>query len=233
MKVTLKIHSRFKGKLAKKMNEALAATMASGAAKVGEMLAKIANDHLHSTASLYTDALPGSISAMATRIVIKLDGVAKDIEKGYPSRDMKPQLLASPNAKTSVKGVRYVDIPFQHSLKSLPSAIKAKVQASVKTERVAARWEGRSERSSLRVTGRMSPTDAKHTTSIHSEMLRSKVAGGKSALQTIRRVSSNSDAQAWHHPGYTGLHALRQLKNFPKLVLRSIFKKEMAKRGLK
>lgn len=220
------------------MNDALAATMVVGASKVVEVLSKIADTKLHNTAKLFTDALAGAVTATATRIVVKMEGVAKDIEVGYPSRDLKPKLLASPNAKTSEKGNRYIDVPFKHEMRAnvrsqgMPPLVKAQIQAAVQTERISARWGGRAERNPLRVTGTIPAASSKHVTSVYSDMLRTR-SSGKSSYQTIRRISSNSDANAWWHPGYEGLRALRQLKNFPKLVLKSIFKREMVKRGLR
>lgn len=239
LKATLKIHSRFKGKLSKKMNDALAATMTAGVPKVVEVLSKVAQSKLHSTSKLYVAGLAEAITATTTMIKIKLEGVTKDLESGYPARDMKPKLLASQGVKTGANGERYADVPFRHAIKagavryqSMPPEIKAKVQEAVKAERVSARWSGREERNPLRVTGKLPTQNPKHATSIHSDMIRTKT-GAKSTYQTIRRISSNSDAKSWWHPGFEGIKALRQLKNFPRLVLKSIFNRELVKRGLK
>jgi hypothetical protein len=111
--------------------------------------------------------------------------------------------------------------------------MKARVQASVKAERIAANAQGREEKNPLRVTGKMPAANPKHQTSIHSDMIKTaRQAGSRtsSTYQTIRRVSSNSDPQSWIHPGYEGLHAIRKVKSRLLDALKSILKRELKRK---
>lgn len=242
VKATLKIHSRFRGKLERKVKSALAAAMSRGVPRAVELLGRAAESKLHRTAQTYKRLLAGAVTSTEDSLTIEMTGALEGLEKGYPPRDMKPALLASANAKTSEDGGRYVDVPFRHGLtgnsrfQGMPTEIKDRVQAVVRNERSKAAAQGRDERNPLRVTGKLPATNSKHATSIHSNMIRTAYSVGKSnraSYETVRRVSSKSDSQSWRHPGFAGVHALRQAKTQILTVVREFFQKEMLRRGLK
>lgn len=243
MKVKVKIHSRLKTRIAGKVREALSATMARMEPLAIDALSRIADAQLHRTAKLYKAELPEMVTATDTGLKIELQGVTKDLEKGYPARDMKRELLSSPNAKTDANGKKYLDIPFRHATdenatryQGMPTEIKNQVRAKVNAEKRAAERQDRPERNPLRVTGKLPATSPKHATSIYSDMMRvAKRAGGKvsSTYHTIRRISSNSDAQAWWHPGFIGIHALQTVEGELKQLMQQIFSSELQKQGLK
>lgn len=236
MKVTLNLHSRYKGRLAGKIRDAIATVAPQVVERAVAILSDVAEAKLSRNARTYQKALLEAVSVTTAGLKIKLTGFAKDLENGFPARDLKPELLASDNVKQGKEG-RYIDVPFRHALEAnatrfqgMPPEIKARVQATVRSERNAARAQGREERNPLRVTPKLPAANEKHTTSIHSQMLRMVNQSGKQATskyQTIRRVSENSDAQAWRHPGFEGIHALwwakvKLTKMFETLVLREL-----------
>lgn len=242
VKASLKIHSRFRDKLERKAKAAMAAAMAQVVPKAIDLIGRIAEGKLHKTASTYKQLLSGAITASSDNLVISMDGVLKGLEQGYSARDMKPELLASANAKTAKDGSRYVDVPFRHAMtensryQGMPAEIKARVQSAVRAERATASSEGRDVRNPLRVTGSLPATNAKHATSIHSDMIRTSYSVGKqdrASYETVRRVSSKSDPSAWRHPGFRGVHAIRDAKNQILKLVKEFFDREMQRRGLK
>lgn len=256
MKVMLRIHSRLKARIVGRVREATIATFERAAPHAVEALSRVADAKLESTAALYKEGLRDAVSITTKGLKIELSGITKDLEVGFPARDMKPGLLKSPGAKQGKNG-RYVDIPFRHKLSGMPMGVKTAVQAKVRAERAQAKQEGRAERSPMRVTGRMAGgTNAqqriqflktsrgnalatsnmlhlvKHKTSIHSNMMRTK-QGTSGRYSTIRRISANSDAQAWWHPGFKGIQALKQVEPELKQMMKQTFKQELARRGAK
>jgi len=243
MRVKVKIHSRLKARLAAKARDALATTFARMVPVAIDALSREADAKLHRTAKLFKAELPDSVTATDTALHIKLTGIAKDLDQGYPARDMKRELLASPNAKTGANGNRYIDVPFRHATdenavryQGMPNEIKNKVQAAVRAERRNADAEDRAMKNPLRVIGKLPAESPKHATSIYSDMMRvAKRVGGRvsSAYYTIRRVSKNSDAQAWWHPGFAGIRALKAVETELQKVMQHVFKSELHKRGFK
>lgn len=256
MKVKLQIHSRFKARIVGKVRDAAARAMVHTTTFAIDTISRIADAKLHKTAKLYKQALPAAITVSGSTMTIALTGAAKDLETGYPARDMKPAMLASPSAKTAADGGRYADVSFRHATKTtatrfagMPSEIKARVQASVNAERTAAQNEGRAERNPLRVTGSMPGSvneqqrynkkggtrqvDVQHKTSIYSDMLKTAKAAGGSTYNTIRRISENSDPQAWYHPGFEGIRALKQAESEIRAKLTQFFKRELRSKGMK
>jgi hypothetical protein len=243
MRVKVKIHSRLRQRLAGQVRDALATTVTRMVPVVVTALSRVADAKLHRTAKLYKAELPESITATSTGLKIELTGVARDLEIGYPARDMKQEMLSSPKAKTGADGGKYIDVPFRHATnekavryQGMPQEIKNRVMAAVKTERRSAAEEGRAERNPLRVTGKLPAQSPKHATSIHSDMMRvARQAGSRvsSTYHTIRRLSSKSDAQAWWHPGFSGIRALRDVKSELEQAMKAIFKSEATRRGFK
>lgn len=243
MKIALSIHSRLKAKLVGKVREATAAVMERAVPFAIDSLSRIADAELHGTAKDYKDGLRDAVTTKNGTLKIELKGIAKDLEVGYPARDMKTDLLSSSGAKQGKNG-KYIDIPFSHKTSSMPSNVKARAQAAARTETRKAKEENRAERNPLRVTGKMpggtnvqqrfnkrggtKQVEVQHKTSIFSSMLRTKL--GKSAsFSTIRRISSNSDPQSWHHPGYKGLHALKRIKSELRTMIRQAYKQELTR----
>lgn len=249
MKVTVQIHSRLKARLSRKAREALTATTQRMAPIALNTITRYASTKLRHTADAYIAALPDSIHIEENALLIELESPAREIELGYPARDMKPGLLNSANVKTSKDGSKYVDIPFSHKYSTFPEAIQSRVNRSIRRERASAAEQDRQEQNPLRVTrklpgsehtqsrrdkrGRTKDVTVSRKTSLWSDMIRTAAKAGKASYETIRRVSSKSDAQSWWHPGADGVHVLKLVKDELKDVMAHIFKDEMMKRGLK
>lgn len=256
MRVTLKIHSQLRAKISRTAREAAAVTMKKAVKVAIDALSRVADATLHKTAPEFKAMLPESVIATDTALLIELQGIAKDLDKGFPARDMKAEMLASPGAKTGKNGGRYIDVPFKHQVESryagMPSQLKTRVKAVVQKERRDARSEGREMHNPLRVLGSMpgrtnqqtrfntkgraTQINVKHKTSIYSDMFRMAKKVGSTvsgSYQTIRRISANSDPQSWFHPGFQGIRALKQVEKELRQALQTMFKAELLRSGLK
>lgn len=248
MKVSLKIHSRLLARLSTQARKAATAAIAKTAVAAVDTISRIADAKLGKTAQAFKDALADAVTVNSTGLRIELTGLAKELNDGYPARDMKSDLLASPNAKVSKKGARYIDIPFRHTLKTLPGSVRNSVERQVTRELSAARSEGRPAQSPLQVVGTLpgqtntqqrfnsrggsKEVQVKQQTSIYSQMFR-VARGSTGSYQTIRRVSENSEKQSWWHPGFEGIRALQQAKTEIQRTLQMFLKQELAGNGLK
>lgn len=250
MKVTLKIRSQLAARLSAQVRSAAAVAIQKTAVAAVDILSKIADAKLGHSADDFKNALPDAISAEKTSLKIELTGFAKDLNDGFAARDMKPDLLASPGAKTSATGGRYIDIPFKHTLKTLPGSIRTSVERQVSKELSSAKSEGRPTQSPLRVVGSLPgqvnsqqrfnskgttrQVDVKQKTSIYSDMFRVAKNKASGSYQTIRRISDNSDKQSWWHPGFEGIRALEQAKSELHKRLETFFREELKKsKGMK
>jgi len=256
MKMTLRIHSRLKTRLVGAVREATDAVMVRAAPFAVDALSRVADAKLHDTAGAYKEGLRDAVQVSGGALKIELIGLTKDLEIGYPARDLKLEMLNSSSAKQGKSG-KYVDVPFKHVMSRGPkqshgvtAAVKSKVQTVVRAERSQARLEGREQRSPLRVTGSMPGgtnvqqrygkrgkaepwlTMVSHKTSIFSNMIRTKV-GKSGKYSTIRRISENSDPQSWWHPGFKGINALKDIKTDLRNVMRQMYKQELSRKGMK
>jgi hypothetical protein len=140
------------------------------------------------------------------------------IETGQPARDMKPQLLGSPKAKTGKNGKRYITIPFRHGtpgtvgMQAMPMNVYREAQQlgfsrrnnilkSFFTGRKYT-WGGRLGNSAQ---GQLSHSGghpgARYTWK--SGMYSGMVRMGKNRhtqYLTFRRISENSDPRSWQFP---------------------------------
>ena len=134
----------------------------------------------------------------------------------------------------------------------MPAEIKARVQAAVRAENVSAASEGRAVQNPLRVTGSLPAgvnvqqrfnskggtreVTVQHQTSIHSDMIKTSraIGGGRtsSTYNTIRRISEKSKPQAWWHPGFAGIRALKQVEVELRRKMAQLLKRELGSRGL-
>jgi hypothetical protein len=243
--VTIQIRSlQLKARLQSKVRKVLAKTMDKMVSVALDALSTVADAKLQLMAQTYKAELAEAISATPTGLQISLSGVGKDLEVGYPARDMKPDLLASSEAKTGKDGGRYVDVPFEHSTESgryngMPAEIKSRVQAAVKRGalRVTKQFAGEvHQQKRYDDRGKTKTVKVERKTSIYSDMFRTSRRIGKkvaSSYQTIRRVSSRSPSRSWWHPGFGGIHALKEVEGKLKEKMRELFKIEMTRSGIK
>ena len=142
------------------------------------------------------------------------------IEEGWSGGDMKPQLLASPKAKTGANGT-YLDIPFRHQVPGtkgihgeamgkahsrlgvMQEAEAQKMGNSIYQEaKKLSAYTSRTSEGGRLAAGKSPKLKEHHATDIHADMVRKSAGASGSEYRTFRRVSSNSDAQAWIHPGF-------------------------------
>lgn len=147
---------------------------------------------------------------------------AEMIEEGYGPFDMKPGLLKSPKARVDRNGNRYITIPFRHNVPEagatgapMPQNIYNQARKLDFSEitgrnpwgRFTYLWGGRigqmeqGRQVKPQVGGMTAPYQWK--TSPFSGMVRMKdsATNRSGGYLTFRRVSVNSDPNAWWHPG--------------------------------
>lgn len=141
------------------------------------------------------------------------------IEKGYEPFDMKPGLLASPKAKTSKSGKKYITVPFRHgvpgtsTIPTMPPRVYEQARRLAYSRRNNAikafftgrkyTWGGRLEEDLTGQRSHIPPHPGKGYTwksGQYAGMVRMG-RGRHTQYMTFRRVSENSDPQSWHHPG--------------------------------
>ncbi|WP_052269367.1 hypothetical protein [Geobacter anodireducens] len=170
--------------------------------------------------------------------VVAASHIAKDLEYGKGPWDMKPMLLGGPKVKTGKNGSRYNTIPFRHgtspkhapnsNFKPMPKDIYAearKLKASVRDgNRIV--WGGKLTGTEERYApGKTPSTGYQHKAGRFEGMVRIEKEyerATQSKYLTFRRVSSNSDPQAWVHPGYKAHHIARGVATHCEPAVRAI-----------
>jgi hypothetical protein len=174
--------------------------------------------------------------------MITLTGsLPNDIENGKGPYDMKPGLLAGPNAKTTKGGVRVNTVPFRHGTpgttgkrvgapmplthmtdkgKKASFIYTAAKKLKVSTETA---WGGRTDnfggygmKTQMPVSGGR-PGAYSWKSSPYAGMVKiAKTYGKKTQHQyaTFRRVSDNSDPNSWWHPGIEARHFAVHVSNY-------------------
>ena len=154
---------------------------------------------------------------------------AAALEYGTSARDMKPSLLASPKAKTSKSGGRYLIIPFRHGvpgsqgLPAMPQSIYAQARklehyGASKAHLGPSPWGQRTQLpvgqtrlpSGLLVGGQPGPYTWK--TGLYSGMVRAGTPRHSQYI-TFRVVSSHSDPASWWYPGFSARHIRQNALN--------------------
>lgn len=190
------------------------------------------------------------------------DRLIKMIEEGSPPFDMKPDMLNSPKAKTSKKGTRYITIPFRVATPGaigesevfagkMPSPIYqiaknkplikdtpggGKRSAGISLKEIPEQFQLKKTRAAIADNkGNALFESYQHKNSIYEGIIKQQDATtGQNTYRSFRRVSENSDENAWIHPGIEK-HALimRSLGNFNTADEMSLLiDEEFSKKGL-
>ncbi len=180
-----------------------------------DRIASEAAKKLHSTFADYEHGLNDarSVTHAPNSVEIRLVGAsANALERGYGPFDMKPGFLSAAKKHTK-SGSPYMDIPFRHGLpgstvlKPMSQSASADMAAAVKKLGAAA------DSQKVRLKARTKPgaeQPAHHKVGLYDQLTRIPKTYEKATqptFKTFRRVSVNSAAEAWKHPGYSGVHA--------------------------
>ncbi|BET57905.1 hypothetical protein [Geobacter sp. 60473] len=205
---------------------------------VPEIRANINLRQLYADSIALGEQLSNPNSGLFRRSVVTTKQIARDLEYGKGPWDMKPMLLGGPKAKTGKNGSRYNTIPFRHgtspkhapnsNFKPMPKDIYAearKLKASVRDgNRIV--WGGKLTGTEDRYTPGKNPTTGyQHKSGRFEGMVRIEKEyerATQSKYLTFRRVSSNSDPQAWVHPGYKAHHIARGVATHCEPAVRAI-----------
>ncbi len=98
--------------LEKALVEEAAAATRNLAAMAHAHALELANQRLHTRRQMFVDAL--RIAEVDGVVALELDARAVWIDEGLPPRSLLDDLLASPKAKTSADGSKYMVVPFEH-----------------------------------------------------------------------------------------------------------------------
>lgn len=227
-KLSTKIHSNLSSALQKKalpaVQKAVQSALPKAASRVSAFLVKQARSISASTGEAYERALaPSSINITNKGITITLaDNVARAREHGMDAHDMKPYLLK--HGRVGKNGTLYVDIPFSHSAKQVPKAIR---QRLYKVSRVRMVTPGAVVKKKMH--GKAFKMTVRHARGIFDDMM--KRSGGGYA--TIRRVSTKSPSSSWWHPGFKGLNLIKKSEEEIRKIVKQTIAEELQPLGVK
>lgn len=232
------------------------AVVASAMPKLGALaidrLTVEAQRTLHTTASDYVRGLqePDSLKASEAGVVVTLVGeLPQALERGFNAFDLKSKLLQHAKRFTR-SGAPYVDVPFRHGasadatrLQGMPADTYAAIQqvfqeakesGSSGRVRLRQRTPGASFTRNLRFGDKIIPTAVQHKRGLYDDMIRtaSNVSSG-GQYRTIRRISENSDATSWWHPGFRGVHIFDKVMPTLEPTLKTILSDSLKNAGFK
>lgn len=194
-----------------------------------------ANNNLHTARLEYISNINVVDEGFAQGAVVLTGELANAIESGKPSWDMKPDLLAGPNAKQSKSGSTYNTVPFTHGTPSaLPEnfsnimpeevykvAKKKDVGQPIKKGDLPKKFQ-QPQVKKITMPGTNAIKEYQHKHSIHEGITKKKDSVTKqNSYTSFRRVSSKSDPMAFWHPGFEKRDLFgKTLANFdvPKIV---------------
>lgn len=222
-------------KLRPAVERATKAAMPRVAALVIDHVSIEADKKLQTTAGQFKAAFqqPGAVTLTDTGVAIAFtDPFALALEKGFQAFDIKAKMLAKAR-KFTKGGSPYVDVPFQHAavgesrMQALPAEVRFAMNTAVARAQTEARKAGATREEVATQTVRLPrktpgrkftrtlmfgssavETSVEHKRGIHDDLLRTAVMGSKRAIssyKTIRRISANSAATSWWHPGFKGV----------------------------
>jgi hypothetical protein len=146
-------------------------------------------------------------------VVVELD-YADKLERGFSTYDMKPGMLNSPKVKFTkpdpadpgANTEPYIDVPFEHAEAGIPKAVKSEVKKTGTALGLIRLGKGLG-RAQAGIRSKIAPRelgleDYTWRTGLFANLTR-KVSGpeNRGKYMTFRRISGNSDASSWIHPG--------------------------------
>ena len=197
MKVTVKLPRSLEKKLRGAGERAVSALVAYAR----DRMTHLAQQHLRRTAQTYTNGI-GTPVVNGGRAVIALNGALPTmLERSSGPYDLKKML----------KGRRYVDIPFRHgtpdstSLPAMPKPVYNTMRAMAQGAKGRVRGPSPMPGGALPQTKKTEFGTYRHRVGKHASMLRVPPKYGaatQAQYVTFRRMSQNSAASSWIHPGF-------------------------------
>lgn len=157
---------------------------------------------------LDSDGFSGSVQLNGT--------LANKIESGFDAFDIKIGFGKSRKITKTKTGGWYLTIPFRHTVPTSNGTFGAPMPQSV--YKIAKKL---SPNGKLSISGgnKTSWTGYKHKSNIYDglqRIVKSYQNSTQSQYYTFRRVSNNSDAGSWWHPGYKGARIAESIMPFAK-----------------
>jgi hypothetical protein len=188
-------------------------------ARFAQKLEKVVEQNLGSTRTIFTNAIKViDTGKLMGRVLIDYsqNKLIKKIEEGSPAWDMKPALLASPKAKTTKSGSRYISVPFKWGNSEavtmsnvMPEEIY-EVAKTLKDRQYITFNSLPSDFQSLQSRDEITDSAGKtlfekytHKNSIFQGIQKTTDSvTGQNTYNSFRRVSEKSNPSAWIHPGF-------------------------------
>ncbi len=189
---------------------------------------------------------PGAVIVTAKEVTITIsDPVVVAVERGAQAFDMKAKLLA--RGKPAKGGGVYVDVPIRHKAGSVPQAMRTAARRAARTFggigelRMPAKTQGKSftrvlHRGPISQALGVGPKkqDVKHKRGVRDDLIRksSRRSTGSISVRytTVRRISSNSLASSWWHPGFKARRALDDVLSGAKREIAAIIRDAVAEK---
>lgn len=195
--------------------------------QVRDIWKDMAKSRLHSAKNEYLDALGDdsiTITDGGLSGKIKLtSSIAKLLEEGTPPYDLKDGFRKSSKVKVTKTGDWYLDVPIRYGTpnsttqsSNLPYGIYNVMKKTEKWGRYAGdgfKWS----------PVQSATTGYQYSTSVYGGLTKVPMNSAGRNLNTYlvwRRVSANSNAGAWIHPGFQGAHILDSIKSQARAITR-------------
>lgn len=188
---------------------------------------KQVTSNLRQTKQAYLNAINVEYPNELTAVFV-LDGrgenkLALKIEMGSAPFDMKEGILASPNARKTVDGKPYVNVPFRPATSQaiaesaifsskLPFEVEQLAKGAdrpLSTSDLPAQFQKPGRRAAIDRMGVNVPA-YDHQFPLYQGLQRSKIGSG---YRTFRRVSEASDILSWYHKGFDQKNLMNKALN--------------------
>jgi hypothetical protein len=189
---------------------------------------------------------PHAVDVTAKEVTLTIDDpVVVAVERGAAAFDMKTKLLA--RGKPAKGGGVYADVMISHKAGTVPQAMRtagrraARSFGGVGELRMPAKTPGRTFTRSLnrgpisQALGTMPKKQGvEHKRGVRDDLIRKSARRSATTVSvrytTIRRVSSNSPASSWWHPGFKARRALDDVLPGAKREIAAIIRDAVAEK---
>lgn len=160
--------------------------------------------------------------------IIYLNNEVNYLEDGFSSFDMKPGFLNGPKAKVTPKGTRYNTIPFTHhpysetELKPEQMQLRQNLRDVIKSHNLGRIIKDGAGKPLQGVVARLSGKDLAQNLQGLVKIQKTYEKKTESYYMTFRRVSDNTDASKWIHPGYKGANIFPDLERWTDVQIERI-----------
>ena len=172
---------------------------------------RVAAENLKASRQEYISNINVVDEGFAKGAVVLTGWLPNSVESGVSAFDMKDGLLNGPNAKVSKDGSRYNTVPYKHGT---PGSLPENFSGGIMPKEIHKIVKKKKPMVPLKFGELPAPFDERrvkelpmdkgtyqHKNPIHEGIRKQKDSAGNISYESFRRVSDNSDENAWLHPG--------------------------------